>query len=172
MQPLALLAVLLMVCAPPLSRWVQAHGPLSAPAAAGSARPATAATNPAGMPGDAPIDMAMDMTGEVAVPTMSAGMHRHGAGTAMPAATDATAGTTLPSGHRHGPGARDGEDHAAHGAACDYCVLAARLLPALAIAWLLLPPLPPPLPRVRRRLPFFVPVPRRAHAPRGPPPAA
>lgn len=162
MQRLAVLAVLLMLCAPLLSRWVQAHGPLP-PTLLGAAAPAhtTSAAVHAGMPGHAHADMAMAAdTGSAAAMAMT--MHGHAADAPTDAATAAA----------HGSHGQAGDSHAAHGEACDYCLLAGRLLLVLAVAWLLLPPLRPPLPLLRRLLAVFVPVLQRAHAPRGPPLAA
>ncbi len=167
MQRLAVLAVLLTLCAPLPSRWVQAHGPLSVPAGPATAvgRTASAAVD-AAMPGHDHAHRTMPGNAG-AVPAAAGAMHRHAGGAALPAAAD---DIDMPAAH-HSQG-QGGNGHAAHGEACDYCVLAARLLPALAVAWLLLPPLHPPLPLVRRLLPVFAPVLRRAHAPRGPPLAA
>nr|WP_269450948.1 DUF2946 family protein [Stenotrophomonas sp. MMGLT7] len=161
MQRLAVLAVLLMLCAPLLSRWVQAHGPLPGPRGPAAPAHTTSGAAHAGMPGHAHADMAMAAdTGAAAAMAMT--MHAHAADGSADAATAAA----------HGSHGQVGDSHAAHGEACDYCLLAGRLLLVLAVAWLLLPPLHPPLPLVRRLLPVFVPVLRRAHAPRGPPLAA
>ncbi|WP_176988496.1 hypothetical protein [Stenotrophomonas sp. SAM-B] len=60
-------------------------------------------------------------------------------------------------------------EHAGHGDACEYCMMASRLMPWLAVLILLLPAMPVIAPRVLRA----VPTPRSlrwpAHAARGPP---
>lgn len=60
-------------------------------------------------------------------------------------------------------------EHAGHGDACEYCMMASRLMPWLAVLVLLLPAIPVIAPRVMRA----VPTPRSlrwpAHAARGPP---
>lgn len=74
------------------------------------------------------------------------------------------------------PGAHDApvpsppmSEHAGHGDACEYCMMASRLMPWLAVLILLLPAMPVIAPRVLRA----VPTPRSlrwpAHAARGPP---
>lgn len=60
-------------------------------------------------------------------------------------------------------------EHAGHGDACEYCMMASRLMPWLAVLVLLLPAIPVIAPRVMRA----VPTPRSlrwpAHTARGPP---
>lgn len=124
MHRLALLATLLMACAPVVSRWVQAT-----PAWPGQAMCTTDGLRAAGdvLPGQA--DPA-------------------GVGAQDPG----------------GP-----PSHGDHGPACDYCVLAARLLPTPAIAL----PLAPPLSAAALANTVSSPPPDAshwpAHAPRGPP---
>ncbi|MBB4126925.1 hypothetical protein GGR77_002239 [Xanthomonas translucens] len=57
----------------------------------------------------------------------------------------------------------------AHGQACDYCLLAARLLPVLALLLLVLPWLRQPAPLATSRAPVVGTDIWRAHAARGPP---
>ena len=59
--------------------------------------------------------------------------------------------------------------HAAHGEACDYCVLAMRLLPWLALAVLLAPLLHRPVAFVQRRVELPTSLRWPAHSARGPP---
>ncbi|EOW2139454.1 DUF2946 family protein [Stenotrophomonas sp. GD03908] len=125
---LAILATLLMVLAPLVSRALQAH-PMDHAAMAGMDHAA----------------MGHDMHGMA-----MAGHDLHGA---TPAAPD-----------------RPADPHAMHGEACEYCVLAMRLLPWLAVLVLLLPLL------WRPRLVFpwsqqvLLALRWPAHAARGPPP--
>ncbi|WMJ70316.1 DUF2946 domain-containing protein [Stenotrophomonas sp. 24(2023)] len=126
---LAVLATLLMVLAPLVSRVLQAQ-PMDPAAMMGMDHAAM---------GHDMHDMGMDM----------AGHDQHGAAPDAPA--------------------RPADPHAMHGEACDYCVLAMRLLPWLAVVVLLLPL------QWRPRLAFpwtrpLLPLPRwPAHAARGPP---
>lgn len=105
MHRLAFVATLLMVCAPLVSRWLQAAPP----------DPQALCTTE-GLRVAALASPAMD------------GAH---AGHAM--------ATTAGEAHGGGHAPDDGSGHAEHGFACDYCVLAARLLPWLAVALLVLP---------------------------------
>ncbi|MCC4589838.1 DUF2946 family protein [Xanthomonas campestris pv. cannae] len=57
----------------------------------------------------------------------------------------------------------------AHASACDYCLLAARLLPWVALLLALLPWCCPPAPRAALRRRVVTAIARRAHPPRGPP---
>lgn len=113
---------------------------------------------------------------------------------AMPAPPDVHAGHAMPQHDMHHrlmphhdmamqpmavdatPGAHDApapsppmSEHAGHGDACEYCMMASRLMPWLAVLILLLPAMPVIAPRVLRA----VPTPRSlrwpAHAARGPP---
>jgi len=129
---LALVAALLMVCAPLVSRWLQSAG-------SGYAELCTAE----GLRRVALAPLAMASTDHAA----SHAGH----------ATSAQAGAI-------------GTEHATHGeAACDYCLLAMRLLPALLclLALLTLPRTTnvPSAPAVRRAAAF----PWPAHPARGPP---
>jgi len=104
--PLALAAMALMLCAPLVSRCLQGSGPRSAELC-----------TPEGL-----RQVVLDATG---MPSMPGHAMDHAATAAM-----AHAGRA-----HHGEPVGAGE-HASHGeAACDYCVLAVRLLPAL--LWLL-----------------------------------
>ncbi|MDQ1092874.1 hypothetical protein QE400_002287 [Xanthomonas sacchari] len=71
-------------------------------------------------------------------------------------------------GHADAAGAQ--RDHGPAHAACDYCLLAARLLPWLAIVLLLAAALPAPAATTPLRHRVHAAVRRRAHAARGPPP--
>ncbi|MDV0440314.1 DUF2946 family protein [Xanthomonas sacchari] len=57
----------------------------------------------------------------------------------------------------------------AHAPACDYCLLAARLLPWVALLLALLPWCCPSAPRAALRSRVVTAIARRAHPPRGPP---
>lgn len=122
---LATVAVLLMLCAPLLSRWMQSrdYGMVAALSALCSSR-----------------------------------------------STDVMPSHALPAPHRlAGVAAGDGERGMAHEAACDYCLLAARLLPWLAALVLLLPLLRGAAPAPAGRLPSSRSLVWRAHAARAPP---
>ncbi len=75
----------------------------------------------------------------------------------------------LPSAHDTPASSPPMSEHAGHGDACEYCMMASRLMPWLAVLILLLPAMPVIAPRVLRA----VPTPRSlrwpAHAARGPP---
>jgi len=144
---LAFVATLLMALAPLVSRWQQAHA--DAPVMA----------MPMGMAHPLPIAAAVDPHAGHAMP-----------GHAMPGHDMAT---HAPHGDAHATPATPvlpplGE-HAGHGEACEYCMMASRLMPWLAVLVLLLPALPVIAPRVLRA----VAAPRSlrwpAHAARGPP---
>jgi len=124
MQRLALLATLLMACAPVVSRWMQ-----SAPS-----WPAQAMCTTEGL--------------RLADGVLLA--HAGHAGIAAQAPDAAPA-------------------HADHGLACDYCVLAARVLPMLAFALPVPPVLPVLAPVETTAFPPPTASPWPAHAPRGPP---
>lgn len=149
---LAFVATLLMALAPLVSRWQQAH--------AG----APVMLMPTGMAHAMP-----------ALPDVHAGhampqhdMHHHlmpHHDMAMPPmAVDAT-----PVAHDAPAPSPPMSEHAGHGDACEYCMMASRLMPWLAVLILLLPAMPVIAPRVLRA----VPTPRSlrwpAHAARGPP---
>ncbi|WP_420010205.1 DUF2946 family protein [Xanthomonas sacchari] len=70
-------------------------------------------------------------------------------------------------GHEDASGTQ--RDHGPAHAACDYCLLAARLLPWLAIVLLLAGALPAPATATPLRHRIHAAVRWRAHAPRGPP---
>ncbi|WP_369348190.1 DUF2946 family protein [Stenotrophomonas sp. JAG2] len=108
---------------------------------------------------------------EAPVMLMPAGMTH-----ALPALPDAHAGHAMPQhdGQHHVMQHGDMQhtpmsEHAGHGDACEYCMMASRLMPWLAVLILLLPAMPVIAPRVLRA----VPTPRSlrwpAHAARGPP---
>lgn len=138
MHRFALVAALLMVCAPLVSRWLQAspadHQPLCTRGG---------------------LREAMSVLPEAGDPHAGHAMH----------ATAALAGDM----HGNAPAADAMAGHAGHGLACDYCVFAARLLPWLAVALLVLPLLRVAAPEFR--IVPIAPATLRwpAHAPRGPP---
>lgn len=149
---LAFVATLLMALAPLVSRWQQAH------AAAPVMLMPTGMTH--AMPGPPGAHAGHDMQQhgiahhdmqhhDIALQPMP--MH------ALPTAHDTPAASPPMSGH------------AGHGDACEYCMMASRLMPWLAVLILLLPAMPVIAPRVLRA----VPTPRSlrwpAHAARGPP---
>jgi len=157
---LAFVATLLMALAPLVSRWQQAQGPSVMLMPGGMAHV---------MPhGAADID-----------PTPDSGMSHHDMH-AMAASGSATHATAMHhmsmhdmSGHAAAAAVTEPaapiDPHAGHGEACEYCMMASRLMPWLAVLIVLLPALPviaPPLLRT-------VAAPRSlrwpAHAARGPP---
>ena len=152
---LAFVATLLMALAPLVSRWQQAHA-------------------------EAPV-MLMPTGMTHAMPAMPAlpGVH---AGHATPQhdmqhhpmpyhdmAMQPMPMHALPSAHDAPALSPPMSEHAGHGDACEYCMMASRLMPWLAVLILLLPAMPVIAPRVLRA----VPTPRSlrwpAHAARGPP---
>ena len=148
---LAFVATLLMALAPLVSRWQQAHAEapwMLMPDGMTHAMPAP----PEAHAGHAmPMhDMPMhDMGSDHAMP-----MHEMGSDHAMP---------------MHAAPSAPISEHAGHGEACEYCMMASRLMPWLAVLIVLLPALPVIAPRVPRA----VAAPRSlrwpAHAARGPP---
>jgi len=95
---------------------------------------------------------------------------------ALPALPDAHAGHAMPQHDAQHHAMQHGDmqrtpmsEHAGHGDACEYCMMASRLMPWLAVLILLLPAMPVIAPLVLRA----VPTPRSlrwpAHAARGPP---
>ena len=149
---LAFVATLLMALAPLVSRWQQAHAdaPLMLmPSGMAHAMPvADAPADPHaghGMPASHPHH-AMPMHD---MPMQ--GMSPHAAARLQTAPAPPL------------------DEHAGHGEACEYCMMASRLMPWLAVLILLLPALPVIAPRVLRA----VATPRSlrwpAHAARGPP---
>ncbi|MCC4598134.1 DUF2946 family protein [Xanthomonas campestris pv. phormiicola] len=121
---LAVVAIVLMLAAPLVSRWQQARSGAAAEAVAG------AMCTSRGL-------QALPLL-PIATAALHAGMHDDGAG--MP-----------------------------HEQACDYCVLAARLLPWLALLLVLLPWVRQHAPRVAPRMLAVRTANWRAHAARGPP---
>lgn len=149
---LAFVATLLMALAPLVSRWQQAHAD------------APLMLMPSGMAHALPVaDVPADPHAGHGMP---AAHHHH----AMPMqdmpmdslATQAAAASPT----THTPPL---DAHAGHGEACEYCMMASRLMPWLAVLILLLPALPVIAPTVLRA----VATPRSlhwpAHAARGPP---
>ncbi len=142
---LAFVATLLMALAPLLSRWQQAHGdPVML------------------MPGG--MAHVMPAPSEVA---SSPPMHDH-------AAMHHDASHAMPDHAHHAMPAEPApqpplDPHAGHGEACEYCMMASRLMPWLAVILVLLPALPRIAPPILRS----VATPRSlrwpAHAARGPP---
>lgn len=157
---LAFVATLLMALAPLVSRWQQAQGPSVMLMPGGMAHV---------MPhGAADID-----------PTPDSGMSHHDmhAMAASGSATHAMAMHHMSMHDMSGPAAAVAvtdpaapiDPHAGHGEACEYCMMASRLMPWLAVLIVLLPALPVIAPPVLRT----VAAPRSlrwpAHAARGPP---
>ncbi|WP_411851959.1 hypothetical protein ACLB90_05390 [Stenotrophomonas sp. LGBM10] len=145
---LAFVATLLMALAPLVSRWQQAHAD------------APARVMPMGdhaMPGHDSAAHAMPMADmprhhDMATHDMAAhGLH--GNAPAVPAAP-----VPPPQG-----------EHAGHGEACEYCMMASRLMPWLAVLILLLPALPVIAPLVLRAVAGPRSLRWPAHAARGPP---
>ncbi len=150
---LAFVATLLMALAPLVSRWQQAHA-------------------------DAPVmlmPMGMAMPGmdhPMPAPAPAADPHagHHMAGHATPA-------HALPAHTMHGDAASDAppapapplSEHAGHGEACEYCMMASRLMPWLAVLILLLPALPVTAPALLRAVATPGSLRWPAHAARGPP---
>lgn len=134
MHRLALLAVLLMLVAPLLSRALQALPPLDQPMCS------TGSQSPAEQPDASSAEHALHagMAGHAAGPSMSGDDSRIGA-------------------------------HATHEYACDYCVLAARLLPWLVAVLLLWPLLHAAVPRPCLTWAVLLPSRWPAHSARGPP---
>ncbi|MGV8960993.1 MAG: hypothetical protein ACOH1V_11525 [Stenotrophomonas sp.] len=149
---LAFVATLLMALAPLVSRWQQAHAdtPLQLmPMTTGGGfhlMPATPAASPAhaGPAGHHGDHHAM------------AGHAQHPAAGVIPSANDAPVPMPV-------------DAHAGHGEACEYCMMASRLLPWLAVALLLLPLLPVIGPRVVRATATPRTLRWPAHGARGPP---
>lgn len=157
---LAFVATLLMALAPLVSRWQQAQGPSVMLMPGGMAHV---------MPrGAAEID-----------PTPDSGMSHHDMH-AMAASDSATHVTAMHhmsmhdmSGHAAAVAVTEPaapiDPHAGHGEACEYCMMASRLMPWLAVLIVLLPALPVIAPPVLRT----VAAPRSlrwpANAARGPP---
>jgi hypothetical protein len=137
---LAFIATLLMALAPLLSRWQQAHGDPVMLMPGGMTH-----VMPAPPAGDAPTPMAHHH-----------GMHHEGMHHDVAHASPPPSPPPL-------------DPHAGHGEACEYCMMASRLMPWLAVLLVLLPALPVIAPPILRS----VATPRSlrwpAHAARGPP---
>ena len=137
---LAFIATLLMALAPLLSRWQQAHGdPVML------------------MPGGMAHVMQAPPADDASMPmTHHHGMHHEGMHHDLAQASPPSSPPPL-------------DPHAGHGEACEYCMMASRLMPWLAVLLVLLPALPVIAPPVLRS----VAAPRSlrwpAHAARGPP---
>ncbi|HCV95242.1 MAG TPA: hypothetical protein DGV23_00580 [Stenotrophomonas sp.] len=151
---LAFVATLLMALAPLVSRWQQAHA-------------------------DAPLML------------MPSGMAHAMPGPADPHAGHRTPAHTMPAAHLHpampmedmpmhdmsshalapSPSAHTppSDEHAGHGEACEYCMMASRLMPWLAVLILLLPALPVIAPTVLRAVASPRSLRWPAHGARGPP---
>ncbi|MCW4454679.1 hypothetical protein OK348_07695 [Flavobacterium sp. MXW15] len=108
----------------------------------------------AAMPATAPAVQAAAMEAHAGHHGMAAGEHAH---------HGMDHGTTAPAPQ---PPA---DPHAAHGEACEYCTLASRLLPWLALLLVLAPLLPCIVPAIRGAAPAVRALRWPAHAPRGPP---
>jgi len=73
-------------------------------------------------------------------------------------------------GHGASPSSVPADPHAAHGDACDYCVMAAQLLPWLAVLLVLAPLLFRPAPQLPRAVRCRASLRWPAHPAQGPPP--
>ncbi len=148
---LAFVATLLMALAPLVSRWQQAHGD-------------PVMLMPGGMAHVMPVEAA------------GAGMSHHGMTPhAMPAHAMPMHGTSLhemsseAAAAAHTAPAAAVDPHAGHGEACEYCMMASRLMPWLAVLILLLPALPVIAPTLLRAVVLPRSLRWPAHAARGPP---
>lgn len=157
---LAFVATLLMALAPLVSRWQQAQGPSVMLMPGGMAHvmpPGAADIDPAPHSGMSHHDMHVMAASDSATHDMA--MH-HMSMHDMPGHATATA---------HTEPAAPIDPHAGHGEACEYCMMASRLMPWLAVLLVLLPALAVIAPPVLRS----VATPRSlrwpAHAARGPP---
>lgn len=154
---LAFVATLLMVLAPLVSRWQQAH------ADAPVMRMPTGMTHAMPVPLDAHAGHVMAHQDMQHDGTQHDGAQHHHMPT-QPMPVHAMQGA-----HEQAAPSPPMSEHAGHGDACEYCMMASRLIPWLAVLILLLPAMPVIAPRVRRA----VPTPRSlrwpAHAARGPP---
>lgn len=161
---LAMAAALLMAVAPVVSRWLQSqHAQMAMPSVMMGGASADPHAGHHGMAHSAGTQMAMPPVAlEPANQDPHAGHHGMAAAAKAHAAAHATPvpGTSQPV---------PADPHAAHGEACDYCTMASRLLPWLALLLVLGPLLYLLLPTA----PFSMPVPAsqnwRAHPARGPP---
>ena len=162
---LAFVATLLMALAPLVSRWQQAQGPsvMLMPGGMAHVMPPSAVGNePAPHSGMSHHDMhAM-----AASDTSTHDMAMHGSAMHDMSMHDMPGHATAPA---HTEPAAPIDPHAGHGEACEYCMMASRLMPWLAVLIVLLPALPVIAPPVLRT----VAAPRSlrwpAHAARGPP---
>ncbi len=158
---LAFVATLLMALAPLVSRWQQAH------AEAPVMLMPTGMTHAVPVPPDA--HAGHDMQHDIA----QRDVHHHDMQQHDMARHDMAMQPmpmhALPSAHDTPASSPPMSEHAGHGDACEYCMMASRLMPWLAVLILLLPAMPVIAPRVLRA----VPTPRSlrwpAHAARGPP---
>jgi hypothetical protein len=159
---LAFVATLLMALAPLVSRWQQAH--------AG----APVMLMPTGMAHALPT--LPDAHAGHAMPQHDGQYHVMQHGDMQPPGMQHHAMAMQPMAMHATPDVHDApvpsppmSEHAGHGDACEYCMMASRLMPWLAVLILLLPAMPVIAPRVLRA----VPTPRSlrwpAHAARGPP---
>jgi hypothetical protein len=155
---LAFVATLLMALAPLVSRWQQAQADaprMLMPSGMAHAMPV----------GDVPADPHAGHAGHAGHGMPAAHQHHAMRMQDMPMPGMAThAAAASPA--THTPPL---DEHAGHGEACEYCMMASRLMPWLAVLILLLPALPVIAPTVLRA----VATPRSlrwpAHAARGPP---
>lgn len=153
---LAFVATLLMALAPLVSRWQQAHADA----------PLMLMLMPMGMAHAMPVDDAADHS--VHDQAMQGHAMHHGMAMQGQPAHAAHHAAAAPVSHL-APASPPLDEHAGHGEACEYCMMASRLMPWLAVLILLLPALPVIAPTVLRA----VATPRSlrwpAHAARGPP---
>lgn len=162
---LAFVATLLMALAPLVSRWQQAQGPSVMLMPGGMAHvmpPGAVGIEPTPHSGKSHHDMHAMAASDTSTHDMT--MHgpamHHMSMHDMPGHAAAAADTEP---------AAPIDPHAGHGEACEYCMMASRLMPWLAVLLVLLPALPVIAPPVLRS----VATPRSlrwpAHAARGPP---
>ena len=152
---LAFVATLLMALAPLVSRWQQAQGPsvMLMPGGMAHVMPAHAMP-PHVMPGH---DRAMHGSSPHHLSMHGSSMHDMSSSAARPAdASPASPSAPI-------------DPHAGHGEACEYCMMASRLMPWLAVLILLLPVLTVIAPPVLRTVAGPHSLRWPAHAARGPP---
>ncbi|MEG2806086.1 DUF2946 family protein [Stenotrophomonas sp.] len=154
---LAFVATLLMALAPLVSRWQQARAEMPL------------MVMPSGMTHMMPPPAADAHAGHA-----MGGLHAHHAmameGMAIPADEMADHAGHRAAHDAPAPSAPPLQDaHAGHGEACEYCMMASRLMPWLAVLMLLLPALPVVAPIVLRAVARPRSLRWAAHAARGPP---
>lgn len=154
---LAFVATLLMALAPLVSRWQQAHAQ------------APVILMPPGMIHAMPVPPEAHAGHDMSHHDMQHDGPQHHGDEHHVRPMHPLSMQTTPSAHDTPASPSPMSEHAGHGDACEYCMMASRLMPWLAVLILVLPALPVIAPRVLRA----VPTPRSlrwpAHAARGPP---